>query len=169
MPPLLTEVAYFSPPFCYWLEGKNNDAESERLCLDKFQGFLLAPVSEDTLSAPQNDRKDHEPIFIDEVQLCQHVHQLATPENQQVLTDLVLESGHRFREIALDQAGIPLHLSEGRGSHILGHAVDALTIFPGPLHIRPSGGKALIGHSSQQKRIARKELLEFILLLFFAP
>src|SRR5229473_2035881 len=76
--------------------------------------FSLAPLSEDTLSAAQNNRKDHEPIFIDEVQLCQRVNKLATPENQNVLTALVLESGHLFREIALDQAGIPLHLGEGR-------------------------------------------------------
>ena len=47
------------------------------------------------------------------------VDQFATAENQHILTSLLLESGNFFRQIALDQGGIPCHFREGSGKKVL--------------------------------------------------
>ncbi len=117
---------------------------------------------------------DHEPVLIDEVVLHQRVDQLATAEHQQVLTVLLLEPGNCFCDMVLDQAGIPRHLREGRGNHVLGQAVHALAILSGILHGWPGFGKALIGHSPQQKPVGSPEFIEFtmtflMLFSFFLP
>ena len=88
--------------FSVRLVAQQNDPGTERLCLHKFQS-RLASVFEEALSAPQNNRIDQEMIFIDEVMLHQRVYKIATAEDQDALTGLLLQLGYFFRDIVLDQ------------------------------------------------------------------
>jgi len=106
-----------------WLVGEKHDARRERLALDQVKRLLLALLWEEALPAAQDHRKDHQAIFVDEASRVKRVDQLTTAEHQDILTVLLPQSGQCFRQIALEQGGIPGH---GRG--VFRNAlVDALT------------------------------------------
>src|SRR5258708_15039893 len=95
-----------------WLVGEKHDARRERLALDQVKRLLLALLWEEALPAAQDHRKDHQAIFVDEASRVKRVDQLTTAEHQDILTVLLPQSGQCFRQIALEQGGIPGH---GRG------------------------------------------------------
>ena len=77
------------------LIAKQHDSWIEHLCFCQFQR-RVAPISEETRSAPQDNRIDQEPIFFNEVMLHQRVDKLATAVDQDVLTRLLLQLGDIF-------------------------------------------------------------------------
>lgn len=79
--------------------GKDNNARTECLCIYQFQNLLLTPVSEETLSAPQDNRVNHEPVLVDEVMLHQRADKVSTASEQDILTRLLLEPGEFFYSV----------------------------------------------------------------------
>lgn len=49
-------------------------------------------------------RGQSSPIFIDEVMLHQHMYKIATPKDQNVLTELLFQLGYFFCNILFDQS-----------------------------------------------------------------
>jgi hypothetical protein len=83
--------------------GEDNDARTQRLRICEPQNFRIAFVLEEPFSAAYDDGKDHEPILVDQVVLHQRVHEIAAAEDQDVLAGLLLELGHFFGDVSLDQ------------------------------------------------------------------
>ncbi len=81
------------------LVGKDNNARTEHLCIYQLQNPLLAPVSEETLSAPQDNGVNHEPVLVDEVMLHQRADKVSTASDQDILARLLLEPGVFFYSI----------------------------------------------------------------------
>src|SRR5262245_37350647 len=92
-----------------WLVDERNDARTERLCVYKSQR-RRAPLAKQTLSVPQPNRIDQQPIFIDQVMLHQRADKLATAVDQEVLVGLLLQLGDLFGDVALQRRGAPLEL-----------------------------------------------------------
>src|SRR5581483_1474175 len=105
---------------------QQNSPRRERPGLHKCKGHLLTALLEETFPASYNNRIDHQTIFIDEVVLLKSVDKIATPVNQHILIALLLDPRYGGSEIALDQAGIPPHLLQGRGNDIFGQTVHAI-------------------------------------------
>src|SRR5215217_1963412 len=86
--------------------SENDDSRTERLRIDELQRRLVDPDPEETFPASYNNRKDHEPVLVDEVVLHQRVHKIAAAEDQDVLTGLLLQPGHFLRDVPFDQPRI---------------------------------------------------------------
>ena len=80
-----------------WLVGKSNNAGTERLCFDKFQG-RVAPVLEEAFTASQHNRIDQEPILINEIVWHQRADKRVTAVNHDILTGLLLQFGDFFSD-----------------------------------------------------------------------
>ncbi len=63
------------------------------------QCLRITTVSEKVLFAPHDDRKEHEPVFVDEVVLHKRPYELVTAEDQNVPTGLPLQPGHFLCDI----------------------------------------------------------------------
>src|SRR5256885_16816865 len=95
------------------LVGEPNGACRVRLGGDQSQR-RSACVLKELLALAQDQRTDDERILIDEVMVHERVDKVATTQDHYVLTKLLLEFGHFFGDIALDQPGIvPCHLLQG--------------------------------------------------------
>ena len=104
-----------SPSFLDRLVGEPNGACRVRLGGDQSQR-RSACVLKEPLALAQDQRTDDERILIDEVMVHERADKVATTQDHYVLTKLLLELGHFFGDIALDQPGIvPCHLLQGGG------------------------------------------------------
>jgi hypothetical protein len=59
--------------------------------------------SKQPLSAPQDNRIDQQPVLIDQVMLHQRLDKRSAAGDHDVLTGLLLQLGHFFRRITLEQ------------------------------------------------------------------
>src|SRR6266487_3224713 len=98
-----------SPSFLDRLVGEPNGACRVRLGGDQSQR-RSACVLKEPLALAQDQRTDDERILIDEVMVHERADKVTTTQDRYVLTKLLLELGHFFGDIALDQPGIvPCH------------------------------------------------------------
>src|SRR6266446_9691579 len=101
------------PSFLDRLVGEKNGACRVRLGGDQSQR-RSACVLKEPLALAQNQRTDNEQILIDEVLMHERADQVTTAQDRYGLVKLLLEPGHLFGDIVLDQPGIvPCHLLEG--------------------------------------------------------
>ena len=99
-----------SPSFLDRLVGEPNGACRVRLGGNQSQR-RSACVLKEPLALAQDQRTDYEHVLIDEVMVHESADQVATAQDRYGLSKLLLEPGHFFGDIALDQPGIvPCHL-----------------------------------------------------------
>src|SRR6266511_1942727 len=127
---------YCDATFCEMHMGAS-PREPVRLLLTGDEGLRLykspgrgAPLSKQTLSAPQHNRIHQEVELIDQVVLHQGADKLATAVDQQVLTGLLLQLGDLFCDVAFQRRGVPLELVQCPRRHELGQAVHAVGKLP---------------------------------------
>src|SRR5215218_4818474 len=90
------------------LVGEDDDARAECLRVDEFQKRRIYLTLEETLPAPHNYGKDHEPVLVYEVVFQRRVDEISAAVDQDVLAGLLLELGNLLRYVLLDQACVPL-------------------------------------------------------------
>src|ERR671915_37402 len=96
--------------------GEVEDARAERLRVHELQRFPIAPLLEEALPAPQDDRMDHKPKLIEEFLAQQRPDEGVAADDTDVLARLLLQLGDLLCDVTLDQSRVlPLEgLFEGR-------------------------------------------------------
>jgi len=115
---------------------------------------------EETLSAAEDNRVDHEPVFIDESMLHQRSYQPAAAYDRDDAPGLLLEFSHFLRNVSFDHGRVvPFGLPECSRNDVLGHAVQLvgdseLVIGAGG----PGGGEDVISGSPEEYGIGFENL-----------
>jgi hypothetical protein len=88
------------------LVGKHDNARTEVLVCTSLRGVVLLSwtgFGEKLLADAQDDRKDHQPILIDQAVLPQGMDEIGAATQQNILARLLLDSGDFFRDVRLNQ------------------------------------------------------------------
>jgi hypothetical protein len=96
------------------LVDEDGDAITDRFRVRKPQALLLAPVAEEALAGPQDDRENHQAQLVDEVVLDQRLHELGAAVDHDVPTRLLSQLRDVLHHVAPEyRRVVPLGLLEG--------------------------------------------------------
>src|SRR6266487_2159897 len=82
------------------LKSERNDALLSRLAVGKRQAGAIVPIFKEVFPATEEDRMDHEPVFVDQPVLRERLDEFATAIDQDVLPGLLLQVSDRLDGVA---------------------------------------------------------------------
>src|SRR5262249_45595043 len=104
--------------------GEQGHAAAGHSRLAEGQRVLARPLPEEVCADPEGDRKDHEPVLVDQPVRVEGVDELAAAVDQQVLSRLLLQLRDLLRDVSLQQGSVPGEwFPEGRGGYELGDRI----------------------------------------------
>src|SRR5262245_9799551 len=145
---------------------KDDTAGREGAGFDEPDTLRLQTITEEVAALAVDDRRDADPVLIEQPCVHQRLRQDGAAEDVHVAVALPLKPSHVLGAIPC-HGGIPVGRLEGAGADDLREAVHVLG--DGALRRLPVGRHALPGHAAENEHVSRAKLLEAQLLQLRAP
>ena len=130
---------------------------------------IAAAALEEPLAAPEHDRKDHQPVLVDQMPFGEPLHELPAPGDEDVALVLGLQLRRLVGQVAAEHDRVvPGRLAERGRDDVLAHPVHLVgeSGLVGPLG--PGRREALVRHPAEQHRVGLHHLVELELVALVA-